>query len=349
MKHARVPFAIFLATVLLSFALITGCEEGTGPTLAGGRDVAIVLSSTDRSITVFDVDSAAQPVTLGVGPDGSPVTLAVRGRMLVVPLGIVPAAVVIDLVQQRTVHTIALPASSGATGAAFLNDSIALIGNPVRGTVTPVNVARGTAGQEIAVGIYPQAMTAVRDTVFVVNANLIDFEPAGPSSISVITDTPPRVVATIELSGRNAGAAAAAADGRLYVLHSGSFGAAEGSISIIDRGTLAETDHVTGFGDFPGGIAVDPARRVYVGAFAYGLAVWDAATRTFVRSPANAVEPGNVASVSGVGIDDAGRLYTLRPDCRAPASAYRLTPNFLVEREFPTGICPIAIVFTKLP
>jgi hypothetical protein len=275
--------------------------------------------------------------------------LAVRGRTLVVPLGIVPATVVIDLVQHRTVHTIAMPSNSGATGAAFLNDSIALIGNPVRGTVTPINVNRGTAGQEIAVGVYPQAMAAVRDTVFVVNANLMDFEPAGPSSISVITGTPPHVVATIELSGRNAGAAAAGADGRLYVLHSGSFGAADGSISIVDRRTLAEVDHVPGFGDFPGGIAVDPARRVYVGAFAYGLAVWDAATRSFVRSPAIAIEPGNVASVSGVGIDGAGRLYTLRPDCRSPASAYRLNRDFTVEREFPTGICPIAIAFTKLP
>jgi hypothetical protein len=85
-----------------------------------------------------------------------------------------------------------------------------------------------------------------------------------------------------------------------------------------------------------------------VASFSYGLAIWDAGG-AFVRTPANAVQPAGVPSVSGVGVDASNRLYTLRPDCRGPAALYRLASNFAIEREWPTGTCPLAIAFTKLP
>jgi hypothetical protein len=79
------------------------------------------------------------------------------------------------------------------------------------------------------------------------------------------------------------------------------------------------------------------------------VAVYDPGTRTFVTPPANAIKPGGSAGASGLGVDASGRLYTLKPDCRNPSVAYRLTATFTVEREIPTGICPIGIAFTRLP
>lgn len=344
----RWPSFAHCVLVALLGAMLAACDSSTEPDVIEGREIAIVLSSIDRALTIFDVDSTTAPVTVGTGPEGSPVSLAVRGATAVVPLGIVPVAAIVDVRSGQLAHSVALPANSGATGVAFLNDSIAIVGNPSLNSVTPVNVRRGTAGAEIAVGVYPQAMAAVNDTVFVLNANLVSFQPAGPSSISVLTGTPPRVVRTIPLSGQNAAAAYAAPDGRLYVVHSGSFGAGNGSLSIVDRRTLTEQQHITGFGEFPGGLVVDLERRVHVSSFGYGLAVWDAGSGSFLRAPDNAVAPGGLPSASGVGIDSEGRLYTLEADCRDPASAFRLTPQFTVEREYPTGICPIAIAFTKL-
>jgi hypothetical protein len=231
----------------------------------------------------------------------------------------------------------------------FLNDSVALVANPGLETVTPVNVRSGALGADIAVGGYPQAGVTVDDTVFILNAELgPDFQPSGPGTVSVIADSPARVVKTITLGGTNPGAAAVGPGGRVYVINSGRFGLDEGTVSVLDRGSLAEVAHRSGFGSFPGSIAVGSDNRVYVGGFGIGVLVWDAQTSTFVRGAADPVAPGGEASTSGLGIDSAGRLYALEPDCQAPGSAYRLSGALAVEETIPAGICPIAIAFSQL-
>jgi hypothetical protein len=312
--------------------------------------VGIVLSSIDRALTVFSVDDPTETFSVGLAPDGSPVTMAVRGPVVAVPLGSVPAVAIVDLETRSAVRTVALPEGSGATGAAFLNDSIAIVANPSLNTVSPINVLRGTRGADIAVGMYPQAAIAANDTVFVLNANLgPDFSPAGAATISVITGDPAQVVHTITLSGLNAGGAVLSGNGTIVVVNAGSFGAGNGSVSIVSRATLMETQHVPGFGDFPGGIAVGPDGRINVASFNYGIAVWDPATGAFTHPPEQAIEPGGVPSASGLAVDEEGRLYSLAPDCHAPSRALRLGPSYTVETEIPTGICPFAIAFTRLP
>lgn len=354
-RFSAIRFALFCALVTLGVA---ACGDGlTEPPPSQGDVVGVVLSSADRALTVFAVDTPAATSTIGLAPDGSPVTMAVRGAKVAVPLGTVPAVVVVDLAAGAVAHTVPLPEGSGATGAAFLNDSIAVVANPNRNSVSLVNVRSGALGDEISVGTFPQAAAAVDDTVFVLNSNLgADFSPAGPASVSVITGSPPSVVRTIELSGLNAGAAVATSDGQLVVLNSGSFGADNGSLSIVARDALAETSHVEGFGDFPGAVAVGPSGRIYIGSFNYGLAVWDPASSAFVRSPADAVEPNGIPSVSGIAFDEDERLYTLVPGadlsvqaCTEPSRALRLNSEYAVELEIPTGICPFGIAFTTVP
>jgi hypothetical protein len=342
--------------LLLGALFMAACSgDGTESQLPETTEVGVVLSSTDLSLTIFEVENPRQVRTVGLGPDGSPVTMAARGDLAAVPLGVVPAVAVVDLKEGLLVRTIGLPPGSGATGAAFLNDSIVLVANPSLNSVTPVNVLAGTTGSDIAVGRFPQAVVVEGGRAFVLNAELEFFAPDGPSTVSVIDIESLHVTSTVTLSGENAGAGGLGPDGRLYIVNSGSFGSASGSLSVVDlAGLPVEVANHPGFGEFPGSLALGLSVSgfvgtwAFVGAFSYGVVVWDASLDGFVRGPADALAPGGVPSTSGVGFDAAGRLYTLTPDCQNPSTANRHDGVFEVEVTIPVGICPFAIAFTSL-
>lgn len=338
-----------LSLFLVFFALAACSDSPTEPEESLTEELGLVVNSTDVSLSVFDVENPDQVRTVGLGADGSPVSFAVRGGLAIVPLGVVPAAAVVDVALGTVLRTVALPEGSGATGAAFLNDSIALVANPNLNSVSPVNVLRGTTQSPISVGRFPQAIVVAGGQAFVINAELEEFMPAGPTTVSVLDASTLQVVRTVELSGQNGAAASVGPDGLLYVIQSGSFGAGDGSLSVLDPASGAEVDFVPDFGNFPGSVAVDEDRRVYVGAFGVGLLVWDAVTGTFVRGPENPAAPGGVESTSGVALDTRGRLYTLTPDCQEPAVTNRLNADLSLDRTIPVGICPIGIAFTQTP
>ena len=322
-------------------------DDAVGPGVFA-REIGVVVNSTDISLTIFDVDDPASFETVGLGPDGSPVSLAVRGRYAVVPLGIVPAVAVVALDEAELVRTVGLPQGSGATGAAFVNDSIVLVANPGLGTVTPVNVRAGTAGAEVDVGRYPQAVVVHGGRVYVLNAELENFAPAGPSTVTVLDAETLTVLDTIELSGENAGAGAIGTGGRLYVVQAGRFGEDDGALSVVDLAGSEEVAFVDGFGGFPGSVAVGVDGLVYVGGFGVGVLVWDPATAAFTRGVDNPVAPGGLASTSGLGVDADGRVYALGPDCQNPSVAHRLGTGFASEITVQVGICPLAIGFTVI-
>ena len=334
----------FLAALLLAACSGDGTESLPPET----AEVGVVLSSTDVSLTIFEVESPAQTRIVGLGPDGSPVTMAVRGHLAAVPLGFVPAVAVVDLKDGLLLRTVPLPQGSGATGVAFLNDSIALVANPNLNSVTPINVLAGTRGSDIAVGRFPQAVVVESGRAFVLNAELQGFAPDGPATVSVIDGESLQVISTLTLSGENAAAGGVGPDGRLYIVNSGSFGAANGSLSVVDLTTLTQVGFHTGFGDFPGSLALGPSARAFVGAFSYGVAVWDTSLDAFILGPAEALAPGSVSSTSGVAFDGDGRLYTLTPDCENPSTANRHEDAYEVDVTILVGICPFAIAFTVI-
>ena len=337
-----------IVLALVALAGLQGCGDDPVAPDPTTRDVGVVLSSTDFGLTVFDVERPSESEVVGLGPDGSPVSLAVRGRFAAVPMGIVSALAVVDLRDGVLARTVSLPEGSGATGVAFVNDSVALVANPSLNTVVPVNVRAGTSGEEVEVGRYPQAVVVHDGRAFVVNAELESFTPAGPSTLTVLDASTLDVLDTIELSGENAAAAAVGPDGLLYVVQSGRFGVDDGALSVVDPATGSEVAFHEGFGGFPGSVAVGADGLVYVGGFDLGLLVWDSATEAFVRGLDDVVTPGGVASTSGVGIDAEGRVYALEPDCQDPSRAHRLNDALESELEIPVGICPIAIGFTKV-
>ncbi len=328
--------------------LLTACDdEGpTGPDGVVAVETAVVINSIDLSITVFPVDSPQNRRAIGLAQAGSPVSVAVRDNTAVVPLGLLSAAAVIDLATDD-VTSVPLPENSGATGVAFFDDSTAYVGNPGRNTVTRINVASGSAAAEVDVGVFPQAIIASRLWVFVLNGELdANFQPARTGTITVIDPKADTVRKTIELSGFNPSAAAFGPDERLYVINSGNFGQADGSLSVIDPVALVEVEHEPGFGEFPGDVAVDESGLVYVSSFAYGIAVWNPAEGAFLFSPADPLELEGHTISSGVGFDSRGRLYSLIPgDCIAPSVLVRATDTST--ETIGVGVCPYDIAFTE--
>lgn len=344
------PLIKSLLVALSLMLALAGCSDSSGPELPTVREVGVVLNSVDISLTVFGVDSEQAPLTIGLAPDGSPVSMAVRGSLVAVPLGLVPAVAVVDLTTGIVTHTIALPEGSGATGAAFLDDERVMVANPGLGSVSVVNVVDGTLVTSIDVGIFPQGVIVHQGRAFVFNGELgADFLPAGPGTITVVDVTSLDVIETISLSGENPSSAAVGPNGRIYVVNAGRFFGNDGSVSVVDGSIPGEVDWHGGFGDFPGAPAFGPEGDLYVPAFSYGVAIWRPGTGQFVRATDGAIEPEGVPSVSGLGFDGAGRLYTLRPDCVGPSAVLRLASTFEVEATIPVGICPIAVAFTEIP
>jgi hypothetical protein len=345
LNPVRSPLVIAIVIPIV----IASCDDTVGFEPLTGVETAVVVNSIDLSITVFPIDSPQVARGIGLAAAGSPVSGAARGNVAVVPLGFFPAAAVVDLLTDD-VRTIPLPANSGATGVAFLNDSIAYVANPNINSVSVVNVSSATAGAEISVGTFPQAVAAVGDRVFVMNGELdVNFQPARPGRISVIEAGSNTVIDTIVLSGFNPSAAALGPGGLLYVVNSGSFGQGDGSLSVVNPEALAEAAHHPGFGEFPGDIAFDDAGYAYVSSFAYGIAVWDAVGDSFISPPSDPLVVDGHTTSSGVGIDSDERLYTLIPgDCIAPSVAIRLDAQRTLDREIDVGVCPIAVTFTHL-
>ncbi len=338
----------FLVTAFCGL-ITAGCgtADVSGPDDPLVSEVGVVLNSLDVSLTVFDPTDVQEPRTLGLAADGSPVGFALRGDLVVVPLGFVPAATVVDIGLGAARHTVALPEGSGATGVAFLNDSVALVANPNLDSVTPVNVLSGSAGEEVPVGRYPQAVTVTAGRVFVLNAELgPNFLPAGPGTLTVLDAEDLSPLGTVGLSGTNPASAAVGPDGRLYVVNAGSFGGGDGSLSIVDPSSLEELELVSGFGEFPFASTFGPDGNLYVSSFAFGISIWNPTTRAFVRSTAEAIAPEGSSSSPGAAFDSADRLHALRPDCRQPSAVLRLDDNFQVETTVPVGICPIDLAFT---
>lgn len=336
---------------LLALPLAAACDSDPNEPGIAER-LVVVVNSTENSLSLVPQEGGdlVQTRKVQLGAQGSPVGVAAQGRWAVVPLGTYPFAAVVDLRTSTVTSTVALPAGSGATGVDFVSDSIAVVANPGRNSVTPVNVLRGTAGAEVAVGTYPQVVVSDGAQVYVINANLVNFAPAGPGSVTVLDDRL-RFVKTVQLTGLNPGAAEIVGN-RLYVLNSGTFGGNNGSLSVVNLQTLTEEARHTGFGDFPSALAAAPNGELYVGIYGTGIVVWSPQTASFRVGLNQAIQPGGSPIISGLGFDSSGRLHvTNARTCVAadPGFLYRLTPNGTTDRTVQVGVCPFGLAFADVP
>ncbi len=334
------------AVTCLGFAfLITGCGDSTGPEDEPlGEQVFVIVNSTENSLSLVPVSDTIPVRVIGMAGDAaSPVSLAVHGTTAVVPLGLAHAVSVVDLVSGSVERTIALEQNSGATGAAMESDSIAWVANPSLNTVTRVNLNTGDTSS-VAVGVYPQAVAYASNRIWVANANLVMWAPAGPSWLTVIDPATSQVVDSVGISGQNSAAMELGEDGFLYVVNSGNFGAGDGSLSVVDPVAESETDYLADIGEFPGSVAWVSDDLLVIGSFGEGILEVDPTGPTLTRAGAQGFMPEG-AGVSGLAADTSGMVYALNStDCVSPGRVNVLSPpGYTISRAEDTGVCPYAI------
>ncbi len=339
------------ACLIALVSILGACAETTAP-LPPAEEVLLVVNSTEATLRVVPVAAPAAAVTLPLGGTApTPVGVSARGGTALVPLGADNAVAVISLASLG-VRIIPLPAGGGATGSAIVNDTLAYVANPLLNTVTRINLQSGDTAS-VAVGVYPQAIIATRGRVFVLNGNLVNFAPAGPSWVTVIdpvTNQHATGIDSIPLPGPgNAGFAAEGTDGLLYVVSSGDYFTGVGRLSIVDPVARTEVASFGGFGTGPGAIAVGADDRLFISSFTEGLMEFDTRTRTVVRGAGNGVDiPGN----ADVSVDSQGRIYAISTGpCQAgqPGEAHVLRDDLTESGTITLGECAFGSTVTSIP
>lgn len=344
MRPSSVSFC-FAAVVLLNAACADTNAPAPEPT-----EALLVVNSTAATLSIVPVDNPAAGVQVPLGgTTPTPVGVSALGRTALVPLGLDNAVAVVDLVDAKVTRTIPLPENSGATGSAIVDDSIAFVANPNLNTVSRVNYLAGTS-IETPVGVYPQGIIYARGRIFVLNGNLVNFAPAGPSWLTVLDPKTSAQVDSIALTGPgNAGYAALGGDGLLYVMNTGSFFEGEGRLSLVDPIGLMEMASFAGFGTGPGNVAADGGNSIYVSSFSEGLMVFDTDANQVVRGAGNGLDiPGNAA----VAVDSKGRVYAIESGpCQGgkPGKAHVLDSTLAEKSVIELGECPAGAITTQIP
>jgi hypothetical protein len=337
-------------TLCAALTLGMACADASAP-LPPPVELLLVVNRTESSLRLIPVDGSGPGITVPVGgAAASPTSVAALNGIALVPLGDEPAVAVVDLATQLVVRIIQLPANSGATGAAIVDDSIAYVGNPNLNSVTQVNYLTGDTAS-VAVGLTPQALAVTRGRLFVANANLVGGEPASAGWLSVVDPVTNRLatgVDSISLSPPgNPGAGVVAQDGLLYLMNSGpESGTTDGRLSIVDPVGREELASFKGFGHFPGAVATNGTDRLYVSSTIQGLMVFDLLNRRVLRGAGNGVA---VPTNSGVAVDSEGRIYALESGSCAGADdgvVHVLRRNLSELRTIAAGDCPVTALIT---
>ncbi len=290
------------AFLVLAAAVAAGCSSDsvTNPVAQGflggtptEHQIGVVLNSTGKALTLFQVGSPAttKVVALGTSSTVTPVGFSLRGTRAAVPLGDAASVALVDLSAGTVTRYFTFP-SGNATGSAWVDDSTIIAANPNTNTVGRIRV--GQAGDAITttVGVAPgpTAVAVVNGRAFVVSSNLdpVTYSALGPGVVTEIDPATMTVVGTVNTGDTNPTDVAVGPDGKLYVVNTTDTYAG-GSLTIINPSTLAVEANVTGMGAGPGAITFDGNGLAYVSGFYFGTIVWNSGTRQFVRGPSNPV------------------------------------------------------------
>jgi hypothetical protein len=342
------------AVLLGAAGVVQGCAEASAP-LPAAEEVLLLVHRTSGSLSLIRVNTptVVTPVPLGA-LTATPTTVGALGGYAVVPLGDDPAVAVVNLRTALVERTVPLPANSGATGAAMVDDSIAYVANPRRNSVTRVNYLTGDTAS-VAVGQTPKAVVFTRGKVFVVNANLNNAgTPIGASWVSVVDPVTNRLatgVDSILLPGPGNGAYAdVAQDGVVYIMNSGpDDGTTDSRLSLLDPVGREELGNFKGFGNAAGAVSDNGGSRLYLSSLTQGLMVFDLLNRKVIRGAGSGIAiPDN----SGVAVDGDGRIYATEtgPCTTGSSGKLHILRSTLVESRVVTvPECPVAALVTEVP
>jgi hypothetical protein len=338
--------------ILAVLATALACARASEP-LPPAVEVLLVVNRDDATLQIIQAAAPAAPVTISLGGTApQPVGVSARDGWALVPLGPDNSVAVVDLRAQAVTRLIPLPANSGATGSAIVDDSIGYVANPNLNTVTRVNYLTGDTAT-VAVGVFPQGVVFTRGKIFVINGNLVGAAPAGASWLSVIDPETNRLATGIDsilMPGPgNAAFGDVAQDGVLYVMNTGPLdNTASGRLTLVDPVERNELGNFGGFGNAPGAIATNGTDRLYVSSLSEGLMVFDLLNRRVIRGAGDGVA---ITQNTGVAVDSHGRIYALESGgCGpgGPGKVHILRTNFSEIRAVNVGACASAALITEI-
>jgi DNA-binding beta-propeller fold protein YncE len=340
------------AQVALAVGLLLGCADTNAPP-PDPVELLVVVNSQANSLTIAPVDQSEAPVTVPLGnPRGRLTAIAARERFAMVLMGDIDQVAVVDLLRRLLVHRIPLPEGSGAVGAIMVNDSIGYVANPLRNSISRMNVLSRQA-VEVPGGASPQGFSLARGRLFVLNGNLDSTgEPIGASWITVINPANNQLapgIDSIPLSGPgNAAFATIAGDGLIYVVNRGSSTVAEGRLSVVDPLERREVASFAGLGLLPGEVATDGRSRVFVSSLAEGLLEFNTDSNAVIRGEGEGIP---VPTNAGVAVDSEGRVYAIEAGLCAPGRggvAHVLDEELQEVRLIPLGRCATSALVVQI-
>jgi len=337
----------------LAASYLAACAA-TEPFPPEPTEVLLVVNGTARTLSVIPTGSPGTAVTVPLGSATTvPAGIAAREGIAIVPLGADDAVAVVDLATGAVLDSYDLPAGSGATGAAIIDDSIAYVANPALNSVTRLNYLTGDTAS-VAVGVRPQALVFTRGRLFVVNGNLDGSDdPLGASWITVIdpvTNAKATGIDSIPLPGPgNARSATVGSDGQLYLMSAGDSGTGEGRLSIVNPVSREEIANFGGFGNAPGAIATY-GDQLFASSWSEGTMEFDTRLRELVRGAGEGLA---VATNSSIAASLSGKLYAISAGpCTGGTGgiAHILRASDLAETgTIPLGECATGALLTTIP
>ena len=295
-------------------ATACGSDTATAPHGFLHGQVGVIVNSTGRALTMFQLASPKTQQTLSLGSSNAitPVDASVRGSLALVPLGDAASAALVDLTKPSITRYF-LYANGFATGSAFVDDTTILIDNTGGGTIGRVTVhqASDSISDTVTVAPMPTAIVVNGSTAYVISANEDqNFSPIGNGILTKIDLGSMHPTGTVSLGGTNSTAGALGPDGKIYVLNTGDF-VNPGSMDVVDPTSLTVLQNVPLFVG-PGAISIDAGGLAYISSFSDGTIIWNTASKTFVRGPSNplcAPSPSGCRGAFDAEADAHGNVY----------------------------------------
>jgi hypothetical protein len=310
---------------LLALLTLGGCDDDlvvtpeTRAFIEGTEEdgqIGFVVETLSNTVHLFQLGApdVTRDIPLGASSAVTATGLAIRGNLLAVPLGNAASVAVIDALTQR-VDRFFLFESGNATGSAFVDDQTLLVANTLTSEVGRVTMSQesGQITELVDVAPSPTDIETAAGRALVVSSNLDEnFLPIGDGVVTALDPTTLSVLGSVETGGENSQASAVGPDGLLYVVNTNDY-VNPATLAIIDPATLERIDVVEDVGVGAGAITVDQDGLAYISGFFLGTVVFDTATRTFVRGPANPVcaplAGGGCRGAFDAEADESGRVY----------------------------------------
>lgn len=288
-----------LSALLLSTLASCGDDGLSEPTpapgflggISGNREIGVVVNSTGRAVTMFQLGKPSTTVSIPLGSSSAitPVGLSLRGRKAAVPLGNAASVALVNL-ETATVQRFFIFPSGNATGSAWANDTTVFVANSDTDKIGRfyLNQTNAEITTIATVAPTPTAVAVTGGRVLVVSGNLANFAPIGPGVVTAINPSTMAVLGTVQSGGLNPTDAAVGPDGLLYVLNTGDY-VGQSSVGIVNPATMTLVTTIPNVGVGAGAISIDEDGLAYISGFFSATVVWNSKTRTFVRAADNPV------------------------------------------------------------